>query len=343
MPSDRGLPPPGSWLFLETYNGASSLAPEWASLQATAYSSLQLPGLLVGDSRPGGLGRTIKAHVDLRTHGHDIQGAFVFKDANGNYAKVSEYFEQHNIPYAAFRQVPEKLEEDPRKSKNIMTDYYAGMARTNMMKDLMKRLHERHKERITARQEGQLTPQEEEVAALALASAPKSFQSAQFRNTKWHAQIIKNSAVRAQEQKLAERPERAWSTWAPEHAGREAQQRAKPAQVVRTSRTGMPTDRKDQAPPHWSQRGRRPTSTNRTGAVDPGVRLEGRSREPIWGGGREPSSSFQPDSRAKPARFLGHREVPKKAPTSFGGMIKNVITGLRGNSKSREGSGPSSF
>lgn len=145
--SDRGLPPAGSWLFLETLAGVESRLPS-DNCQADVYRELQLPGLLVGDTQPGGVENTITAFESLRQRDHDVQSVIVFKDPHDNYTRIAEHFDKLDIPCVALRTIPERLEPD--REKKSMLHYCSSMARANVVKDLLKHLQARHAERIKA-------------------------------------------------------------------------------------------------------------------------------------------------------------------------------------------------
>lgn len=171
LPSLRGLPPPGTWLFYETLDGVNARLPS-GKLQADFYKPLQLPGILVGDSSPGGLEMTIKAHKFLLAHAYDVQGAFVFEDPHGNYRKVVEYFDEARVYCASLGPRPTR-HEDERKDKNIFNDYLQDLGRSNTVKALTKHLAQRHHARYKAQLAGIDTHEELEIAnqALALASS----------------------------------------------------------------------------------------------------------------------------------------------------------------------------
>ena len=62
-----------------------------ASLQCDAWRPLRLPGVLVGDSRLGGISTTLAAYETLALRGYDTAAVVVLGDALGNCAALRRH------------------------------------------------------------------------------------------------------------------------------------------------------------------------------------------------------------------------------------------------------------
>lgn len=80
--SDQGRQEKRTMALIETAGGVLSPAPS-GTLQADLYRSFRLPGLLVGDSRLGGVSATLAAYDALRMRGYDVFAVVFFDGGEG--------------------------------------------------------------------------------------------------------------------------------------------------------------------------------------------------------------------------------------------------------------------
>ncbi|ROW09579.1 hypothetical protein VMCG_02515 [Cytospora schulzeri] len=140
-------PPLGSWLFCETVGGVLTPGPS-GTLQADLYRPLRVPAILIGDPGPDGISSTINAFESLRLRGYDVECVLMFQnDALKNDEYLTPYFQKFGIPCIATRPPPERSEE-AHKDKSQSYHYFDSIARSNVIKALMKDMQKRHAQRI---------------------------------------------------------------------------------------------------------------------------------------------------------------------------------------------------
>ncbi|KUI56840.1 Bifunctional dethiobiotin synthetase/7,8-diamino-pelargonic acid aminotransferase, mitochondrial [Cytospora mali] len=142
-------PVKGSWLFCETFGGVHTPGPSGTS-QVDLYRPLRLPAILIGDSGLEGISATISAFESLRIRGYDVEAVMLFK--NGEYRNeeyLTTYFQKFDIPCLAIP-APHERVNDAVKDRNMTFHYMDSVCRSNVIKDLMKRLQKRHDDRIKA-------------------------------------------------------------------------------------------------------------------------------------------------------------------------------------------------
>ncbi|POS69919.1 adenosylmethionine-8-amino-7-oxononanoate aminotransferase [Diaporthe helianthi] len=138
---------PRSWLFCETAGGVHSPGPSGTS-QADLYRPLRLPAILVGDHKLGGISATISAYESLRLRGYDVESVLLLRNEQyRNHEYLTSYFQEQEILCTAVTPPPER-DDDPRKDLNMMHQYYNSTARSNPIKDLLRRLDKNHDMRI---------------------------------------------------------------------------------------------------------------------------------------------------------------------------------------------------
>lgn len=128
-----------SWAFVETAGGVMSPGPS-GTPQADIYRPLRLPGVLVGDSKLGGVSSTISAYESLRLRGIDTNILLIFQDLEKsssieyqNWKFLEKYFEEKRRDAAWKDSVPHvvSLPHPPpvdisNKEKDVlqMQEYY---------------------------------------------------------------------------------------------------------------------------------------------------------------------------------------------------------------------------
>eukprot|EP00177_Eucheuma_denticulatum_P007103 GFKZ01012915.1.p1 GENE.GFKZ01012915.1~~GFKZ01012915.1.p1 ORF type:complete len:759 (-),score=112.19 GFKZ01012915.1:2737-5013(-) len=107
--SEEGRQDKSSMALLETAGGVLSPAPS-GTLQADLYRSFRLPGLLVGDSRLGGVSATLAAYEALRMRGYDVVGVVFFDSGEGleNEAAVERYVQRDGTGVFQAPKLPRK-------------------------------------------------------------------------------------------------------------------------------------------------------------------------------------------------------------------------------------------
>lgn len=144
-------PPLGSWLFCETVGGVLSPGPSGTS-QADLYRPLRVPAILIGDPKRDGISSTISAFESLRLRGYDVECVLMFQnDEFKNDEYLTPYFQKYGIPCIATRPPPDRA-ADHEKDRRQSYHYFDSLARSNVIKALMKDLQKHHAERVKSLQ-----------------------------------------------------------------------------------------------------------------------------------------------------------------------------------------------
>ncbi|KAK2045228.1 dethiobiotin synthase [Colletotrichum somersetense] len=146
--SRRAAEGPG-WLFIETAGGVHSPAPS-GTPQADLYAPLRVPVVLVGDAKLGGISQTISAYESLRLRGYDVETVLLFRDDYyQNHAYLADYFARdRGIPVGALHRPPARA-EDVETDAEAMARYYRETAPSDVVRDALGRLHDRHVARVS--------------------------------------------------------------------------------------------------------------------------------------------------------------------------------------------------
>ncbi|KAL8376497.1 hypothetical protein RB595_007540 [Gaeumannomyces hyphopodioides] len=136
------------WLFLETAGGVHSPSPS-GTTQADLYAALRLPVVLIGDAKLGGISLTISAFEALKMRGYDVESVLLFEDVvHQNAAYLKEYFgARFGVPVVG-------VDAPPLRQGTVQTDeermraYYARLGSGVRVGNIVKRLAERHAERV---------------------------------------------------------------------------------------------------------------------------------------------------------------------------------------------------
>lgn len=139
------------WLFLETAGGVHSPTPS-GTTQADLYTPLRLPAILVGDARLGGISQTISAYESLHIRGYQVESVLLFDDgAWGNLAYLADYFrDRHPVEVAGVPAPPERKPQQQDADVVAMRRYYDETAGGDVVRAVLRRLDERHAERVAA-------------------------------------------------------------------------------------------------------------------------------------------------------------------------------------------------
>ncbi|KAK1596908.1 dethiobiotin synthase [Colletotrichum navitas] len=146
--SRRAAEGPG-WLFIETAGGVHSPAPS-GTTQADLYTPLRVPVVLVGDAKLGGISQTISAFESLTLRGYDVESVLLFRDDYyRNHAYLADYFTRdRGIPVGALHRPPARA-DDARADAEAMARYYREAAASDVARDALAHLHDRHLARVS--------------------------------------------------------------------------------------------------------------------------------------------------------------------------------------------------
>ncbi|KAI1183019.1 bifunctional dethiobiotin synthetase/adenosylmethionine-8-amino-7-oxononanoate aminotransferase [Nemania serpens] len=149
--SGRASAGPG-WLFIETAGGVHSPGPS-GTTQADLYAALRCPVVLVGDWKLGGVSSTISAFESLKIRGYDVESIVVFDDdAYGNSEYLKDYFEKrYGIIVTALPMPPPRDHARGKdEDEKSMLAYYIKEGETDIVRDTLIRLYNRHAARVRA-------------------------------------------------------------------------------------------------------------------------------------------------------------------------------------------------
>jgi dethiobiotin synthetase/adenosylmethionine--8-amino-7-oxononanoate aminotransferase len=144
--SDCASSGPGTVL-VETAGGVHSPTPSGSS-QVDLYRPLRLPICLVADHKLGGISASISAFESLHLRGYDLDTILQFEDETyQNHDYLREYFLRKGVLSLSLPPPPSKAPTET-EDREIMSEYYEAMSKSDLVTETVHKLVEKHKSRI---------------------------------------------------------------------------------------------------------------------------------------------------------------------------------------------------